>query len=278
MNTLRPRNLSIRVSSYPYLGSDTFYTYCDIHILTEYDLNNFISNRNQSLNKMYIHGSLVNKLIENIINIDFVTLKYLIIMESDEIQQVSDLKPLLKVSNKIFSNNLIGKHDLIKPLPLGLERQGYRSAGRLKNFKKPPIIDFKTRSISFLVAWNDLTNTNRLKAREIFSKDKRSLIVNKRLNARTVHKLMRKSLFVPSPAGNGPDCHRTWEAIYLGCVPVVLKSEFTGLESWPVLLIDDWSDLINKSSLELENLYKFISCDRNKAFNFSKKILSEISG
>ena len=53
------------------------------------------------------------------------------------------------------------------------------------------------------------------------------------------------------PEGNGVDTHRLWEAMYLGCVPIVLKSPFidtlmhyTGGEL-PIYVIDAWSDLTN---------------------------------
>ena len=30
--------------------------------------------------------------------------------------------------------------------------------------------------------------------------------------------------FALSPEGNGIDCHRTWECLYLGVIPIVKKS------------------------------------------------------
>ena len=54
--------------------------------------------------------------------------------------------------------------------------------------------------------------------------------------------------FVASPAGNGLDCHRTWEAIYLGVVPIVennaMNKSFKKL-GLPMILIDKekWSEL-----------------------------------
>jgi hypothetical protein len=50
-------------------------------------------------------------------------------------------------------------------------------------------------------------------------------------------------MFVISPEGAGIDCHRTWEAILLGCVPVVKKSKFSVLlNNLPVVMLDDWSE------------------------------------
>lgn len=48
-------------------------------------------------------------------------------------------------------------------------------------------------------------------------------------------------MFVASPAGNGLDCHRTWEAIYLGVVPIVennrMNKYFKSL-GLPMILVD----------------------------------------
>lgn len=50
--------------------------------------------------------------------------------------------------------------------------------------------------------------------------------------------------FVLSPHGNGLDCHRTWEALALGCIPVVKTSPLDRLyEGLPVLIVKRWSDI-----------------------------------
>ena len=59
-----------------------------------------------------------------------------------------------------------------------------------------------------------------------------------------------KYAFVISPHGNGLDCHRTWEALVLGCIPIVKTSKIDYLyENLPVLIVKDWSD-ITKELLE----------------------------
>ena len=50
--------------------------------------------------------------------------------------------------------------------------------------------------------------------------------------------------FVLSPPGNGPDAHRTWEALMMGCIPVVLKGPFNELYAGlPVLILNSWDEL-----------------------------------
>lgn len=50
--------------------------------------------------------------------------------------------------------------------------------------------------------------------------------------------------FVLSPMGGGYDCHRTWEALCLGCIPIVKSSGLDPLfEELPVLIVKKWSDV-----------------------------------
>lgn len=50
--------------------------------------------------------------------------------------------------------------------------------------------------------------------------------------------------FTISPEGNGIDCHRTWEALYLKSIPIVQRStEMSHFEDLPILFTDDYSEL-----------------------------------
>src|SRR5579872_7519369 len=54
---------------------------------------------------------------------------------------------------------------------------------------------------------------------------------------------LSQTVFVPSPRGNGLDCHRTWEALLMGCYPIVLKSTLNPLyEELPVIVIGGWEE------------------------------------
>jgi hypothetical protein len=50
--------------------------------------------------------------------------------------------------------------------------------------------------------------------------------------------------FVISPHGGGLDCHRTWEALALGCYPIVRVSPIVNLfKGLPVLIVNSWKDV-----------------------------------
>lgn len=55
---------------------------------------------------------------------------------------------------------------------------------------------------------------------------------------------MASCKFIISPHGNGLDCHRTWEALILGVIPVVKSSTLDPLyRDLPVLIVNNWSEV-----------------------------------
>jgi hypothetical protein len=90
----------------------------------------------------------------------------------------------------------------------------------------------------------------------------------KRVNRKISFENQIKYAFVVSPLGNGLDCHRTWEALCIGCIPIVKTSPLDSLyEDLPVLIVQNWYD-ISKELLE-----KTIEEFKNKKFNYDKLLL-----
>ncbi|OIN00895.1 hypothetical protein A9236_06805 [Polynucleobacter sp. QLW-P1DATA-2] len=56
--------------------------------------------------------------------------------------------------------------------------------------------------------------------------------------------LQSKYQFVLSPHGAGLDCHRTWEALLLGCIPIVKSAKINDLfNELPVISVSEWSEV-----------------------------------
>ena len=80
---------------------------------------------------------------------------------------------------------------------------------------------------------------------------------------------MTKHAFVVSPHGNGLDCHRTWEALSLGCIPIVKTSGLDKLfDDLPVWIVQEWKDV------SLENMKAKIEEFKNRTFNYEKLTLA----
>jgi len=74
--------------------------------------------------------------------------------------------------------------------------------------------------------------------------------------------------FVISPHGHGLDCHRTWEALILGCIVIVKKSGLDPMyQELPVLIVDDWNEITPE--LLKHTVVEF----KDKRFNYEKLTL-----
>ena len=78
---------------------------------------------------------------------------------------------------------------------------------------------------------------------------------------------MVKFKYVLSPHGNGLDCHRTWEALALKCIPIIKSSPLDPLyKDLPIIIINNWTDVTP------ELLENYNSLNYN---NYSEKLLLE---
>ena len=80
---------------------------------------------------------------------------------------------------------------------------------------------------------------------------------------------MKQCTFVVSPAGFGIDCYRHWEALLVGCIPIMKHSTIDKVfDDLPVIFVDDWP-VVNEQLILLE--YQKI---QHKKFNYKKLFLN----
>ena len=78
--------------------------------------------------------------------------------------------------------------------------------------------------------------------------------------------------FIISPHGGGYDCHRLWEGLILGCIPIVKTSPIDKLyDELPVLIVHSWSDVTTE--LLIKTVEKFKKKHLNGEFNYNKLTL-----
>ena len=95
---------------------------------------------------------------------------------------------------------------------------------------------------------------------------KKLLVINDKFVPRTVNwNNIKKFAFVLSPFGNGMDCHRTWEALCLGSIPIIRDNRFKKLfEELPVLIVNEWHEINEALLINTINVFK------NTKFNCEK--------
>ena len=247
-----------RVNSFPYLNSDTYSFLCDITIDKKEDFLDIESMPSDST--VYVNGNLLVSLEQEFLSSlskRFEPLAAIVIGDSDNPPTASFLKEIQKNCKLVACVNVSSNIKGVVPLPLGIESQRYRSAGQIRDFKKIPSLSVESRSIGILVAWNDETNLkDRVLARREITRSNCCLEISRRVPARYIHALMRRTLLVPCPPGNGKDTHRFWESLYLGALPVILKKdEIPAYSPYPYIAIEEWSELSQLATKQLREIY-----------------------
>lgn len=87
------------------------------------------------------------------------------------------------------------------------------------------------------------------------------------LNARDNLKRLSTYKWCACPEGNGADTHRIWEALYMKCIPIVVKSPFTDAlmhytnHELPICVVGSWWDfeLPPYDSRVFENVNKWLT-------------------
>jgi len=165
-----------------------------------------------------------------------------------------------------FTWNKPYEHPKLSALPIALNHDrhvpilsAFLSKKRKYNPTKLLLVNFdvKTNPIRYtllrkgLEEWKQFASTNAyLKEDKFYFTNS---IIDNRLGVKVTNSgyydMINDYKFVLSPPGAGEDCHRTWEALYVGCIPIVRSSAINELYvGLPVLVIDSW-DVINEEFL-----------------------------
>lgn len=85
---------------------------------------------------------------------------------------------------------------------------------------------------------------------------------------------IKKHKMVVCPRGNGVDCHRIWEVLYLNRVPIIkMENHLSYFKSLPILFVESWDEL-NDFARMSEKYYqvKFNKMDM-AYFEYWKKVI-----
>ncbi len=246
---LRFSRLPVRRSSFPFLSGDTFRGLCEY----EFSDNRFNRvSRNPRFPK-YIFMQvdsifefseiLRSKRYDDMFNSD----KYsLVLHNSDTVLHLQDFENLLRVVDKIYCVNILEESNRVLALPIGLENRK-----KLRNGVEGDYVAHKldiaplnvNREISFFACFNLLNNPEeRESALAVARNLPNSKVILNPITPKAYRGYLRTSNYVISPPGNGPDCHRTWEALYFNAIPIV-KKDFWPFKNIniPVFQVEDWN-------------------------------------
>ena len=183
-------------------------------------------------------------------------------------------------------NTQIQRHEKIVQLPIGLDYHTISNdpnynwktdgEGHLPKDQEEILINLRQQMKPFhersLLIYVNFTPINdRFEQRKsAFEKIPNELLyINQSFTKRTKNwENITNYSFVLSPFGMGMDCHRTWEALCLGAIPIVKAPNFQKMfEDLPVLIVNEWSEITR------ELLDKTIENFKNTDFKYEKLTL-----
>lgn len=247
--------LSNRISSYPFISGDTFRAIAN-HIIDETNLKfNPSSVKNGDIiflktDYVPLFFPLLHRQITN---------KYILITHNSDCSPLSlntihNPQTELRFAEYLddpklifwFAQNVDNyKHEKLIPLPIGIANSQW-THGRKSLFEKAlrqiPTWDEKQNRVyvNFSIPNNP---KERKTAWNYFSNKSFSFCTEMKPPAQYLNE-MKQFRFAVAPFGNGNDCHRTWEALLLNCIPITKHSALDPLfEDLPVILVDDWSEI-----------------------------------
>jgi len=251
-----------RISSYPYLSGDTFRDLSDV-VVDETGISSEFWEIEQVIFCATKYIRQVIDLAQTSQNLHVVKSMTLLIHNGDQIPEVDLFGRLLELFHAVYSVNVTLELEAlgVLGLPIGLENLHWDTNGKIEKY--PALGEVK-----FSDSWNRpnlILSSFSVHTNQPVRSDLMELLQLSRLPRLEIHgdgtayELgLRNSVFVLSPQGNGLDCHRTWEALYSGAIPVVTQGTLSKALSkeLPILVTPDWATFLRSSEEELREAAK----------------------
>lgn len=175
---------------------------------------------------------------------------------------------------KWYGQNINTIHPKLESIPIGIANEIWVHGNEeiIKNE-----ISLKKIKNNLIYSNFDISTNpyERMKCSE--SMIKNGISISPRQNFKQYLNELNSSLFSISPNGNGIDCHKIWESLYLKTIPIVTKSiNIDYYSDYPILIIDDWESF-RKEDITIELYNKIIKKYDNSKLelnHFLEKILN----
>ncbi len=261
----------LRISSSPYLSGDTFRSFADF-VLDEASNNNIDPDKVKNGDVIFVTYDRLNRFLTQ--THPKINAKYILLTHNRDEGIPGSFASYLDDPKLIawFGQNVELAHKKLLPLPIGIANHYWPIHGNTKSIEEVKSKNYNTTK-KHLLYMNCSVATNPKERIPIYNmfKDKQFCKVagHRGISSHDAQKEylreLAQSKFVVSPRGNGLDCHRTWEALYMNSCPVIKTSPIDSLfVDLPVIIVKDWSEVtetfLNKKYQEL----------KNKNYNFKK--------
>lgn len=140
-----------------------------------------------------------------------------------------------------YCQNRIVYHNKLFSLPIGLANSQWPHGNQhlINNIRE------RNNAKEYLVYKNFDINTNTYERNTChYITQQNNIPLSTPTTIENYWTILSKSVFVISPPGNGIDCHRIWEALFLRTVPIVKYHEaFSQFKHLPILFVNSWDEV-----------------------------------
>lgn len=244
-NAITQLYLGPRPACEPYLSGDTIRKYCDFI----FDINTQYFDPEVIKKGDIIFVSAHPEVISYFFSTVFPEIKTQVILvtHNSDVNITEKYRAYLD-SEKIyawFAQNVAMQHPKLIHIPIGLENNLWkRHYDRIiKNLINQGI---DKQQKNYLLYLNFSLGTNPSERRPLYEyfRTKPFCYCSPRKSIPDYLTDICHSKFALSPHGNGLDCHRTWEILYLGTIPIVKTSSLDPLyQDLPVLIVNEWQEV-----------------------------------
>ena len=134
-----------------------------------------------------------------------------------------------------FATNVELRHPKLFSIPLGVGNPVKCDIGALKRVQQQAPLKTRLLEASFEVSTNPKERS--------YCIEQTGIEPAAKLPWPEYFEQLGSAYFCISPNGNGIDCYRTWQALYLRTIPVVTRSILTEQHpGLPMIVLDDWSE------------------------------------
>jgi len=235
-----------RLPSPPFITGDGFRNHCDYAYDETTKKQQFPTHEIKNGNVIFVKTDLINEFFSHIH--PRIHARYIIISHNSDASAPGAGKKFLDDEKIIhwLGHNPDCIHEKFTPIPIGIEN---RYCARMNHTAFKQLIEniSPDHEKKHWLYMNFNINTNPTERGLVYNlfKDQSFCVKNPgRVSQQKFLQYLIDSYAVLSPRGNGLDCHRTWETLYLGSIPIVRTSCLDpSLQNLPVIIVQDWHEL-----------------------------------
>lgn len=230
--------------------------------------------------KLFIYTHILDHFIQYILPKLDTSISYIIYLHNSDhevTKQHLDILTQYDYIEKIYAQNISYYHNKAQLLPIGIANSMFKHGDLISIYKTMSETYYKSKHKGLYININPSTYPYRHTVLQEIRQRPDDFIISSGKPYKDYLEELSQHRFCLCVRGNGIACHREWESLYLGVIPVIINNQYTNtgayvkyLKELGIPFYEIKEDTLNKYSDEFfnEELYKkIISNHQSSIFN-----------